>query len=105
MISTYHGQETRMNLVKCKQGKQKPVPILDYNEHMGGVEIKDHLLQPSLLERKQMTKCYTKLFRRLLITTILNCMVICHANSGQTEIDHLKIRVVLVQALLIEHGC
>jgi hypothetical protein len=31
-------------------------------------------------------------------------MVICRANSGQTKIDHLKFRVELVQALLIEHG-
>jgi len=27
----------------------------------------------------------------------------CHANSGQTKIDHFKFRVELVQALLIEH--
>ena len=34
-------------------------------------------------------------------------MAICHANSGQTKIDHFKFRVELVQALLIEHtsGC
>jgi len=31
-------------------------------------------------------------------------MVICHANSGKTKIDHFKFRVELVQALLIEHG-
>jgi hypothetical protein len=56
MISTYHGQETRMKLMKCKQGKQKPVSVLDYDENMGGVDLKDHLLQPYLLERKKMTK-------------------------------------------------
>ena len=31
-------------------------------------------------------------------------MVICHANLGQTKIDHSKFKVELVQALLIEHG-
>jgi len=31
-------------------------------------------------------------------------MAICHANSGQTKIDHFKFRVELVQALLIEHA-
>jgi hypothetical protein len=31
-------------------------------------------------------------------------MVICHANSGQTKIEHFKCRVELVKALLIEHG-
>jgi len=59
--------------------------------------------EPYLLERKKMTKWYIKLFRRLLHITILNCMVICRANSGQAKIDHFKFRVELVQALLIEH--
>jgi len=70
---------------------------------MGGVDLKDQLLQPYLLERKKMTKWYIKLFRRLLSVTVLNSMVICRANSGQTKIDHFKFRVELVQALLIEH--
>jgi hypothetical protein len=86
MISTYHGQETRMKLTKCKQEKQKPVSVLDYNENMGGVDLKDQLLQNYLLERKQMTKWYIKLFRRLLKSTILNCIVICRTNSGQNKI-------------------
>ena len=102
VISTYHGEETRMKLTKCRQEKQKPVSVLDYNENIGGVDLKDHLLQPYLLERKKMTKCNIKLFRRLLSITVLNCMVICCANSGQTKIDHFKFRIELVQAL-IEH--
>ena len=93
-ISTYHGQETRIKQTKCKQEKQKPVSVLDYNENMGGVD----LLQPYLLERKKMTKWYTKLFRRLLNITILNGMVICRANSGQAKIDHFKFRVELVHS-------
>jgi len=104
MISTYHGEETRVKRMKCRQEKQKPVSVLDYNENMGGVDLKDQLLQPYLLGRKKMTKWYIKLFRRLLNTTFLNCMVICHANSGQNKVDHFKFRVELVQALLIEHG-
>jgi len=50
-----------------------------------------------------MTKWYIKLFG-LLNIAVLNFMVICHANSGQTKIDHFKFRVELVQALLIEHA-
>jgi len=50
-----------------------------------------------------MTKWYIKLFRRLLNIAVLNFMVICRANSGQTKIDHFKFRVALVQALLNEH--
>ena len=65
-ISTYHGQETRMKRTKCRQEKQKPISVLDYNENMGEVDLKDQLLQPYLLERKKMTKWYIKLFRRPL---------------------------------------
>jgi len=104
VISSYHGEETRMKLTKCRQEKQKPLSVLDYNKNIGGVDLKDQLLQPCLLERKKMTKWCIKLFKRLLNITVLNCMVICHANSGQTEIDHFKFTVELVQALLIEHG-
>jgi len=71
---------------------------------MGEIDLKDHLLQPYLLERKKMTKWYIKKFRRLLNITVLNCMVICRANLGQTKVDHFKFRVELVQALLTEHG-
>jgi len=71
---------------------------------MGGVDLKDQMFHPYLLESKKMSKLYIKLFMRLLNITVLNCMVICRANSGQTKTDHLKFRVELVQALLTEHG-
>ena len=56
VISAYHGEETRMKLTKCWQQKKKPVSVLDYNENMNGVDLKDQLLQPYLLERKKMTE-------------------------------------------------
>jgi len=92
-----------MKLTKCRQEKQKPVSVLDYNENMRGVVQKDQLLQPYFWKEK-MSKWHIKLFRRLLNITVLNCMVICRANSGQTKINHFKFRVELVQALLTEHG-
>ena len=82
----WRGNKNEAN--EMRQENQKPVSVLDYNENMGGVDLKGQLLQPYLLERKKMTKWYIKLFRRLLNTTVLNCMVICHANSGQTKVDH-----------------
>ena len=88
MILTYHGEETRKQLTKRGQKKEKPVSVLDYNENMGGVDLKDQLLQPYILERKIMTKWYIKLFRRFQNVTILNCMIICRANSGQSKMDH-----------------
>jgi len=56
MISTYHGEETRMKLTKCREEKQKHGSVLDYYENMGGVDLKYQLLQPYLLERKKMRK-------------------------------------------------
>ena len=78
--------------------------MLDYNKNMGGVYLKDHLLQPYLLEIKKMTKSYIKMLRTLLNVPTLDCMIIRHANSGQSKKDHFKFRVDLVQALLIEPG-
>ena len=52
MITTYHGEETRMKLTKCRQEKQKPVSVLDYNENMGGVDLKNQLFNPIFRKKK-----------------------------------------------------
>ena len=52
MISSYNGEETRMKRTKCRQEKQKPVLVLDYNENMGGVDLKYQLLQPYFWKKK-----------------------------------------------------
>ena len=52
MISTYHGEETRIKLMKCRQEKQKPVSVLDYNENMGGVDLKNQLFNPIFRKKK-----------------------------------------------------
>ena len=53
MISTYHGEETRMKLMTCKQEKQKPELVMDYNENMGGGDLKDQLLQSYFFGKKE----------------------------------------------------
>jgi hypothetical protein len=97
MISTYH--DTKMESY-TKRGKeiQKPACVIDYNKWMGGVDLKDQLLQMYLVERKRMQKWHMKLFRRLLNATVLNAMIIYRHNTGK-KIDQLAFRVNLVDAL------
>jgi hypothetical protein len=96
MISTYHNAEMKSVI---KGGKEtKPVCVINYNKWMGGVYLKDQLLQTYLVERKRMHKWYKKLFRRLLNATVLNAMIIYRHNTGK-HIDQLAFRVNLVEAL------
>jgi len=90
-------------LMKHGQEEDEHVSILPYNENMVVVDLKDQLIQPYLLKREKMAIWYIRMCRRLLIGTIPNCMIMCHANLGQSIIDNFKFRVDLVQALLTEH--
>jgi hypothetical protein len=67
------------------------------------VDVKGKLLHAYFLQREKMMKRYAKMFR-LLSATILNSMVICRANSQWKQIDCLKFKTVMVQALLLWHG-
>jgi len=101
-ISTFHSDETR-TVYKRGQNKEKPVSVCDYNQHMGGVDKKDQLLQMYLVERKRMNKWYMKLFRRLLNATVLNALTIYRHNVGR-NVDHLKFRIDLIEGLFVKYA-
>jgi hypothetical protein len=88
MISTYHSQDTRTVTIRGKE-TVKPISVLDYNQCMGGADLKDQLLHSCLIERRRMNKWYMKLFRRLLNTSILNALIIYRNNTGE-RIDQLS---------------
>jgi hypothetical protein len=84
----YHKDE--MCGYKVKQEETKPVVLCDYNINTLGVDMKDQMLQPYLMEQKKGTKWYMKLFKRLLNAAIHNAMVMYHSLSNNKNIDSLK---------------
>jgi hypothetical protein len=85
---------------ETKRGREtkKPMCVIDYNKCMGGVDLKDQLLNMYVVEWKCMQKWYMKLFGRLLNATVLNAMIIYRHNTGK-KIDQVAIRVNLVEAI------
>ena len=102
MISTFHGIETKTIV---RRGKEliKPISITDYNQYMGGVDLKDQLLQTYLIERKRLNKWYMKLFRRLLNSAVLNALIIYRENVNK-NVDHFTFRVQLVEKLFQKYA-
>jgi hypothetical protein len=92
MISKYHSIYTRTVKIRGKE-RVKLISVLDYNQSMIGVDLKNQLLHSYLTERRRMDKLYMKLFRRLLNTSILNAMIIYRNNTGKGT-DQLYFRLV-----------
>jgi hypothetical protein len=89
------GDETQ---TVSKRGKQKiiPVCILDYKQYMGGVDLKDQLLESYLVGRKRTNKWYMKLFQRLLNITVLNALILY-----RKRIEQLSYHVQLAEGLFV----
>ncbi|XP_021913223.1 piggyBac transposable element-derived protein 4-like [Zootermopsis nevadensis] len=104
MISTYHKHDICVTINTAKQEQTKPVVVRDYNKHMLGVDMKDQMLQPYLLERKRGTKWYMTLFKRLLNVAIHNAMVMYRCVPNNKNIDTLRFRISLAQGLVEKHG-
>jgi hypothetical protein len=52
---------------------------------MGGVNLKDQMVQPCLLERKQAKKWYVKFFKRLINVAVHNAFV---AHNSRNKKHH-----------------
>lgn len=106
MISTCHGSATGLTNVSSRPPPRpepfKPQVILDYNRSMGGVDLKDQMLEPYLLERKRCAKWYIKLFKRLLNASIQNSRVLVESSLKARQ-DNLKFRLELVHSILTLH--
>jgi hypothetical protein len=89
---------------KANREETKPVVVCDYNINVLGVDLKDEMLQPYLLERKKSTKWYLKLFKNLLSVTIHNAMVIYQCLPDNKNMKPLKFRLSLAQGLMEKRG-
>jgi len=71
MVSTFLSDETKR---VCKKGKEteKPVYVINYNQHVVGVDLNDQLFHVYLVTER-MTKRYLKIFIRLFNLTVLKC--------------------------------
>jgi hypothetical protein len=61
--------------IKPGDETQKLFCVIQY-KWMGGISLKDQLLQMYLIERKRVHNWYMKFCRRLLNATVLNAMII-----------------------------
>lgn len=103
-VSTYHNSDVVPG-VRAGQQCIKPKVVSDYNQFMGGVDLKDQKLAMYLLERKRGLKWYIKVFKRLLNISILNSYIIYKANIGQGKImTHRQYRYTLAAELLEKYG-
>ncbi|XP_026322276.1 piggyBac transposable element-derived protein 4-like [Hyposmocoma kahamanoa] len=106
MISTCHGSATGLPNVSSRPPSRpepfKPQAVLDYNRSMGGVDLKDQMLEPYLLERKRCAKWYVKLFKRLLNASIHNSRILLESSLKARQ-DNLQFRLELVHTILSLH--
>ncbi|KAI5634269.1 transposase IS4 domain-containing protein [Phthorimaea operculella] len=103
LISTYHGDEVSLSPPKpYRRQAYKQKLVLDYNKGMGGVDLKDGMLESHLLERKKCAKWNMKLFKRLLNASILNARI-CHEATIGRRIQHVSFRLQLVDQILEKH--
>ncbi|XP_041979520.1 piggyBac transposable element-derived protein 4-like [Aricia agestis] len=107
MISTCHGSSTALptvssRLPSSRKVRLEPQVVLDFNKFMGGVDVKDQMLEPYLLDRKHSKKWCMKLFKRFLSVSILNSRILLQS-STQKNFDDIVFRLELVDHILIKH--
>jgi hypothetical protein len=103
MISTYYKDDMNVIVNKANQVQSKPVVFCDYNVNMLGVDLKNQMLQPYLLEQKKSTKWYLKLFKRLLDVATHNTMKIYRCLPYNKNMDTLQFRISIAQDLVEKH--
>lgn len=103
VLSTYHSHEMVPGR-RAGVARDKPVSVRDYNEYMGGVDLKDQKLSTFLFERKRCHKWYMKVFRRLVNTSLLNAFIIYTKNPTYKLCSHRDFRRSVAEGLFARFG-
>ena len=105
MMSSLHKQATETVLKRPKGSKDKkevpcPSMVVDYNQHMGGVDLTDqHISYYSMSGRKTL-KWWKKVLWRLLDIAIINSWIIYRSNYPDSSINSQKLfRLKLVEEM------
>lgn len=105
MLSTMHNPEiieTEKRSYKTGELKKKPNVVVDYNIHMGGVDLGDQLIEPYNTARKSI-KWYMKVYWHLFDLVLINSLII-YKKIHDSEMDHVTFRRELVKQILEKYG-
>lgn len=101
MLSTYHNSSNQV-VVRNAKGKEreivtKPTVVCEYNKHMGGVDLADHLLSSYSFTRRSV-KWWRKMFFWLLEVAVTNSFILY--NTQNRPVKHRQYRRELVKQLV-----
>ena len=100
MVSTYHSADTQRVSNKGKETEKSlcMIIIITWGESICRTSCYTYMV-----ERKKITKCYLKLFKRLLNSTVLNSFVVYQQVTGR-NIQQLLYRIQLVEGLFTKYA-
>ncbi|VVD01493.1 unnamed protein product [Leptidea sinapis] len=103
VVSTYH-QHQMVPVIRAGVPMEKPIAVQEYNQYMGGVDLKDQKLSMFPFERKTCLKWYIKVFRRLFNTSLLNAYIIYTKGPLHRLCSHREFRQKVAEGLLARFG-
>ncbi|KAJ1153167.1 hypothetical protein NDU88_005929 [Pleurodeles waltl] len=101
MLSTIHDESTSPVTVWGQVAEvHKPVCILDYNKHMGGVDRVDQRLEPYTAIRKSYV-WYKKLALHLFHLATFNAFIVFRDRSPESKMTFVKFQESVIESLIV----
>ncbi|KAJ1115068.1 hypothetical protein NDU88_003296 [Pleurodeles waltl] len=101
ILSTIHGESTSPVAVWGQVAEvRKPVCLLDYNKHMGGVDRVDQRLEPYTAARKPYV-WYKKLAVHLFHLAAFNAFVVFKDSSPESRMTFVKFQESIIASLVV----